>query len=183
MSLLSRFFTAHPKLTPEQARRLAAWQALPAAGLRQPFSQSRYVVADVETSGLNLARDHPIAIGAVAVQAGKINLADSLCGEFPCSMHNIQYLDFIRENSNERDIGEPVYNRFPCAGDAVAYAYPFGEIQELFKLLDDAALHGFSSCGPRLLVIIRKCVFEVGKRLACPDNPHISTRLYLKTVP
>lgn len=79
MTLLRRrFFTAHPELTPEQARRLAAWQALPTADLRQPFSQSRYVVVDVETSGLNLARDHLIAIGAVAVQAGKINLADSL---------------------------------------------------------------------------------------------------------
>jgi DNA polymerase-3 subunit epsilon len=78
MSWLSHFFTVRPKLAPEQAQRLAAWQALPAADLRQPFSQSRYVVADVETSGLNLARDHLIAIGAVAVQAGKINLADSL---------------------------------------------------------------------------------------------------------
>lgn len=98
-------------------------------------------------------------------------------------MHNVQYLDFIRENSNERDIGEPVYNCFTCTGDAVACTYSFGEIQEFFKLLDDAALHGFSRCGPRLLVIIRKDVFEVGKRLVCPDNPHISMRHYLKTVP
>jgi DNA polymerase-3 subunit epsilon len=78
MSWLSRFFTPQPELTPEQAQRLAAWQALPAADLRQPFLHSRYVVVDVETSGLNLAKDHLIAIGAVAVQAGKINLADSL---------------------------------------------------------------------------------------------------------
>ena len=78
MNWLSRFFAARPELTPEQARRLAVWQALPAADLRQPCSQSRYVVVDVETSGLNLARDHLIAIGAVAVQSGRINLADSL---------------------------------------------------------------------------------------------------------
>lgn len=78
MSWLSRFFTTHPALTPEQSRRLAAWQALPASDLRQSFSLGRYVVIDVETSGLNLAKDHLIAIGAVAVQAGKINLADSL---------------------------------------------------------------------------------------------------------
>jgi DNA polymerase-3 subunit epsilon len=68
MNWLSHFFTAPPELTPEQAQRLAAWQALPAADLRQSFSQSRYVVIDVETSGLNLTKDHLIAIGAVAVQ-------------------------------------------------------------------------------------------------------------------
>lgn len=78
MNWLSRFFAVHPELTPEQAQRLAAWQALPSSDLRQSFSLSRYVVVDVETSGLNLARDHLIAIGAVAVQNGKINLADSL---------------------------------------------------------------------------------------------------------
>ena len=78
MNWLSRFFTTPPELSPEQAQRLAAWQTLPATDLRQSFSLSRYVVIDVETSGLNLAKDHLIAIGAVAVQAGKINLADSL---------------------------------------------------------------------------------------------------------
>lgn len=78
MNWLSRFFAAPPELTPEQSQRLTAWQALPATDLRQPFPLSRYVVVDVETSGLNLAKDRLIAIGAVAVQAGKINLADSL---------------------------------------------------------------------------------------------------------
>lgn len=78
MNWLSRFFATQPELTPEQSQRLAAWQALPATDLRQPCSQSRYVVVDVETSGLNLVRDHLIAIGAVAVQSGRINLADSL---------------------------------------------------------------------------------------------------------
>jgi len=78
MNWLSRFLPARPELTPEQAQRLAAWQDLPPADLRQPFSQGRYVVVDVETSGLNLARDHLIAIGAVAMQGGKIDLADNL---------------------------------------------------------------------------------------------------------
>ncbi|MCL4470525.1 MAG: 3'-5' exonuclease [Sulfuricella sp.] len=78
MNWLSRFFPAQPRLTPAQAQRLAAWQALPAADLHLAHAQSRYVVVDVETSGLNLAKDHLIAIGAVAVRAGKIDLADSL---------------------------------------------------------------------------------------------------------
>lgn len=45
--------------------------------LLQPLEQARYVVVDVETSGLNLNRDRLIAIGAVAVKAGEIILSDS----------------------------------------------------------------------------------------------------------
>lgn len=78
MNWLSRFFAGKPQLTEQQVLRLAAWQLLPAPSLRQDISQSRYVVVDVETSGLNLAKDRLIAIGAVAVQAGKIRFSDSL---------------------------------------------------------------------------------------------------------
>ena len=66
------------KLTAQQAARLAAWKATPTAELNAPWSASRYVVVDVETSGLNLARDRLIAIGAVAILGGKIHLADSM---------------------------------------------------------------------------------------------------------
>lgn len=78
MSWLARLFGAKPELTPEQAARLAAWQALSAPDTGDPISASRYVVVDVETSGLNLAKDRLIAIGAVAVHGGNIQLADSL---------------------------------------------------------------------------------------------------------
>ncbi|NDP48453.1 MAG: 3'-5' exonuclease [Sulfuriferula multivorans] len=78
MSWLERLFPKKPELTPQQAERLAAWQALPVPRQDQPFSSSRYVVVDVETSGLNTAKDHLIAIGAVAVTHGRIRLNDSL---------------------------------------------------------------------------------------------------------
>lgn len=78
MTWFRQFFRPKPLLTPEQAERLAAWQALPEPAPEQPYQESRYVVVDVETSGLNLARDRLIAIGAVALQSGKIALADSL---------------------------------------------------------------------------------------------------------
>ncbi|MHB1085519.1 MAG: 3'-5' exonuclease [Thiobacillus sp.] len=78
MSWLHGLFSPKPELTPQQAERLAAWQALPAPRLDQPIHASRYVVVDVETSGLNTARDHLIAIGAVAVTHGRIQLSDSL---------------------------------------------------------------------------------------------------------
>ncbi len=64
-------------LPPELAERLAAWRALPAADLALPFEQERYVVIDVESTGLDMRRDRLIAIGAVAVHHGRIHLADS----------------------------------------------------------------------------------------------------------
>jgi DNA polymerase-3 subunit epsilon len=41
------------------------------------LDEARLVVVDVETTGLNLAKDRLIAIGAVAVAHGKIDLDDS----------------------------------------------------------------------------------------------------------
>ena len=65
MSWLGRLFPPKPDLTPQQAERLARWQALPSPRLDQPVSASRYVVVDVESSGLNIHKDRLIAIGAV----------------------------------------------------------------------------------------------------------------------
>jgi DNA polymerase-3 subunit epsilon len=77
MNWLHRFFGGKPDLTPEQARRLAAWQALPSPRHDRELDESRYVVVDVESSGLNISRDRLIAIGAVAVANGRIRLDDS----------------------------------------------------------------------------------------------------------
>lgn len=78
MSLLARLFGDRPPLAPDQASRLAAWQALPAPRHDAPFAAARYVVVDVESSGLNVQRDRLIAIGAIALRDGRIDLADSL---------------------------------------------------------------------------------------------------------
>ncbi len=78
MSWLTRLLGEKPSLTPEQDQRLAAWRDRPPSDGNAPFAASRYVVVDVETSGLNLAKDRLIAIGAVAVRDGRIDLADSL---------------------------------------------------------------------------------------------------------
>jgi len=77
MSPWSRWFPGTPPLDPTAARRLAAWQALNPASETVRLDQNRYVVMDVETTGLSLARDHLIAIGAVAVKGGCIDLDDS----------------------------------------------------------------------------------------------------------
>lgn len=81
MSLLRRLLPSlapKPRLTQAQAARLEAWHALPVTSTRVPMDQSRLVVVDVETSGLNIHRDRLIAIGAVAVVNGRVALADSL---------------------------------------------------------------------------------------------------------
>jgi DNA polymerase-3 subunit epsilon len=78
MNWLARFFGKKPALTSQQAQRLAAWQALPPPRPDQTLRESRCVVVDVESSGLNISRDRLIAIGAVAVVKGRVLLDDSL---------------------------------------------------------------------------------------------------------
>ncbi len=77
MRWLAGLFGKKPELAPQQAQRLATWAALPAPRPDRPFDRSRYVVVDVESSGLNIARDRLIAIGAVAVTGGRVDLNDS----------------------------------------------------------------------------------------------------------
>lgn len=67
MSWLARLFRSADDLPAPLAARLAAWRALPAASERVPLDEARFVVVDVETSGLDARRDRLLAIGAVAV--------------------------------------------------------------------------------------------------------------------
>lgn len=77
MLWLARWFGGRPQLNPQQQQRLAEWQALPCRELSLPFSETRCVVVDVETTGLNLLQDRLISIGSVAVVNGKIDFGDS----------------------------------------------------------------------------------------------------------
>lgn len=64
-------------LPPEQAAALEAWRKRPADDLTQPHFRTRYVVVDVEASGLNMIKDRLISIGAVAVSGGMIDPLDA----------------------------------------------------------------------------------------------------------
>ena len=75
--LLQRWFAPRARLDAQQAARLADWEKLPAPDAKLPFDQARYVVVDVETTGLNLMTDTLISIGAVAVVSGRVVMADS----------------------------------------------------------------------------------------------------------
>jgi DNA polymerase-3 subunit epsilon len=74
---LGSWFGPKPQLRPHQAARLGIWRAIPVASQSASVEHSRFVVVDVETTGLNLMQDKLISIGAVAVVNGKVALGDS----------------------------------------------------------------------------------------------------------
>lgn len=74
---LKRYLGKRVVLTAQQELNLAAWQKLPAVSTSLHCKSSRYVVVDVETSGLNLWEDRLLSIGAIAVVNGKIALGES----------------------------------------------------------------------------------------------------------
>lgn len=65
-------------VTPAVAATIEAWRRLPAPDAHGTLRAARWVVVDVESSGLDARRDRLISIGAVAVNGGQIMLADSL---------------------------------------------------------------------------------------------------------
>lgn len=75
--LLQRWFAPKPRLSAEQSWRLASWCMLPEVERTASFDHTRFVVVDVETTGLNLMTDTLISVGAVAVVNGRIALDDS----------------------------------------------------------------------------------------------------------
>jgi len=74
MNWLRRWLGRGPRLHPEQSLALAAYRAQPVATAVTPLATLRFVVADVETTGLSPYVDRLISIGAVEVSAGKVRL-------------------------------------------------------------------------------------------------------------
>lgn len=73
---LARLVSRGAALTPDQRQRLDAWRALPDPAY-ESAAGARWIVIDVESSGLNARRDALIAVGAVAVVARRIALGQS----------------------------------------------------------------------------------------------------------
>lgn len=73
----SNLFRSAPGLDDATAAAVRAWQSLPEPDPRMALERGRWVVADVETTGLNPHADRLIAIGAVAVEQGRIDLRQS----------------------------------------------------------------------------------------------------------
>lgn len=74
--ILRRLFAPRPDAA--QRARLDAWRALAPPRSDESLTAQRCVVVDVETAGLDPRRDALIAIGAVAVNAGRIQLGQHL---------------------------------------------------------------------------------------------------------
>jgi DNA polymerase III subunit epsilon len=77
MNWFARLFGGAPALTDARRAALAAYQALPRRDLHAPLDTQRFVVVDVESSGLNIHSDRLIAIGAIAVSDGVARLGQS----------------------------------------------------------------------------------------------------------
>ena len=64
-----KWFRKSPQLRDSDALRLAALKALAAPEVsQQPLDQQRFVVVDLETSGLNTLKDKILSIGAVTIE-------------------------------------------------------------------------------------------------------------------
>lgn len=74
MNWLRRLFQRKVALKPEQSLALAAYKSLSPISGNVSLDQLRFVVADVETTGLNPFSDQLISIGAVEVVEGRIRL-------------------------------------------------------------------------------------------------------------
>lgn len=77
MSLLRALRWWRPRLEPAHLARLEAWAQRPEPDLGIDPCLGRWVVVDVETSGLNPLVDRLISIGAIAVRDAAVDVADS----------------------------------------------------------------------------------------------------------
>lgn len=68
---------ARPRLDADQQVRLDRYRWLPPADMEQTLAAARWVVTDVESSGLRPYRDRLIAIGAMAVTGGLVRFGES----------------------------------------------------------------------------------------------------------
>jgi DNA polymerase-3 subunit epsilon len=81
MAWFSRLFAGQeapdPALTDRQQQLLANWRHLPPPDMRRSHYRCRYVVVDVETTGIDVKTDRLCSIGALAVVDGQIDFKDA----------------------------------------------------------------------------------------------------------
>jgi DNA polymerase-3 subunit epsilon len=76
MGLIARLLRSRPSVDPMLGQRLHALAEIAPPPIRRSHKMNRYVTVDVETTGFDMAKDRVISIGAVAINHGRIDLAD-----------------------------------------------------------------------------------------------------------
>ncbi|WP_166366296.1 3'-5' exonuclease [Pseudomonas akapageensis] len=84
MSLLAWLCPRQPLLTPQQQERLQGL-ANPGQLTEKSLREQRWVVLDLETTGLNLNRDQVLSIGAVVIEDAAIDLGQQFERTLQCS--------------------------------------------------------------------------------------------------
>jgi DNA polymerase-3 subunit epsilon len=77
MSWLARLFRPQLELSPGLANRVAEWRKWPAVSERTTLAEARFIVVDVETSGLDPRQDRLLSIGAVTVDSLRLDTGAS----------------------------------------------------------------------------------------------------------
>ncbi len=76
MGVIARLVRSRPSVGAMLGQRLHALAEVAGPPIRRSHRMNRYVTVDVETTGFDMAKDRVISIGAVAVNRGRVDLAD-----------------------------------------------------------------------------------------------------------
>lgn len=77
MSWLTRLFRPHMELPEGYSRRIGSWRELPDASEKELLAEARFIVVDVETSGLDTRKDRLLSIGACAVEKSRLRAGEN----------------------------------------------------------------------------------------------------------
>ena len=77
MSWLTRLFRPQIELPQGYPERIEAWRRLPAVSEKEALNEARFIVVDVETSGLDTRKDRLLSIGACAVEALRVRAGEN----------------------------------------------------------------------------------------------------------
>ena len=132
LSTLWPFRRARHGLSAEVAERVERWRRMAEYERDRPAAAGRWVVVDVESSGLDAINDSLIAVGALAVVDGEIDLADSfeviLRQAAPSTVDNIEVHGIGgTEQTEGEDPGEALaaFLAFVGKDPLVAFHAPF----------------------------------------------------------
>jgi DNA polymerase-3 subunit epsilon len=77
MSWLTRLFRPDIELSAGMAGRVQRWRELPAVSEKIPLTEARFIVVDVETSGLDTRKDRLLSVGACVVETLRVRAGES----------------------------------------------------------------------------------------------------------